>query len=321
VEKLLLTLGIIFAGLFIGCGIQLYGRRKRLDLARLRSAIQRVCLLGLVPVTVTASIWILDLHNPLILVLPLLGAAAIVAGGFYAFISAHLLRLPRSQTGVFIVSGSFTNIGSIGGLIVFAFFGEHAFALMPFYKLFEELLYYGLGFPLAKSFSDGGAAADTAAGRIRAILTDPFIIVAFAAVAAGFGLNVSGLSRPEFFGPLNAVLIPLVSFLLMASIGMGMRFSAVGKYVKPAFVIAAIKLLVVPATVLALALAFGLGTAENQLVLKVVLVLASGPCAFISIIPPALYKLDLDLANANWLLSNALLVLLVPALWFVTGLM
>ncbi len=39
--------------------------------------------------------------------------------------------------------------------------------------------------------------------------------------------------------------------------------------------------------------------------------------AFIALIPPSIYDLDLDLANSSWLFTTALLVVVLPLLLLV----
>ena len=41
------------------------------------------------------------------------------------------------------------------------------------------------------------------------------------------------------------------------------------------------------------------------------------PVAFNSLIPPALYRLDEDLANSCWIFTSAMMVVVVPALYFI----
>ena len=43
---------------------------------------------------------------------------------------------------------------------------------------------------------------------------------------------------------------------------------------------------------------------------------AAMPVGFIAMVPPTLYDLDIDLANVCWLMTNGLLVVLVPLLMF-----
>jgi hypothetical protein len=253
-------------------------------------------------------------------VLPLIGVFALLAGGLLALGAAKILRLGPKQTGALFGCGSFTNIGSIGALVCFVALGEEGFALVPIYKLFEELFYYAVGFPIAKFYSGGPALEDGAAWRARRLLRDPFILTALGSILAGGLLNASGLERPAFYGGLNRILVPLGTVMLLTSIGLAMRFRRVRDYVKECSVIALIKHAVVPMLATALAWSLGLGTAEGGLPLKVVLILSSMPVAFNALIPPSIYDLDLDLANSCWFFTTALLIVVLPLqLWVVSS--
>lgn len=59
-----------------------------------------------------------------------------------------------------------------------------------------------------------------------------------------------------------------------------------------------------------LAAVFSIGTG-------LILNLSGMPVGFIAMVPPTLYDLDIDLANACWLLTNGLLVVMIPLLMFI----
>jgi len=285
------------------------------EINRLRRRLQAAALLYVNPVAFGGAIWALDLSDVRIIALPFLGVFAITLGGVLAYFAARALGLDRGQTGVFVTCGSFTNIGSIGSLVTYFLFGENAVALMPFYKLFENFVYYGVGFPYAKSMSDMVSEQEPIGNRVSDVLTDRFVLVAVSSMAAGLGLNVLGFERPGFYSALNSVLIPLGTLLLLSSIGMAMRFGRMRGYLREAGAIALIKFLAVPGTVYLVGSVFGLGSVNGGLPLKVSVVLASMPVAFTAMVPPTIYDLDVDLANAAWFVTTALLVLVVPALW------
>lgn len=46
--------------------------------------------------------------------------------------------------------------------------------------------------------------------------------------------------------------------------------------------------------------------------LKVIGIPSSVPVGFIALVPPSLYKLDVDLANSAWLITTALLAVVIP---------
>jgi len=314
--KLFMSLGIIVVGLALGYLLQrmVTARIIRLPMTldNLRKGLQRIALLGVLPLTVLSAIWIVDVRSATIAALPLIGVGAIIFGGILALGAARLLRLKPHRTGAFIPCGAFTNIGSIGALICYVYLGEKGFALVTIYKLFEELTYYGVGFPLAKYFSTMDADQESSGDRIKALVSDPFILVALSSIVLGALLNRSGWPRPEWFGTLNAVLIPLGTGLLLISIGLAMRFGRVRFYLKECSLIAAIKFAAVPLLATAVAWRIGYGTLDGGMPLKVVLILSSMPVAFNALIPPSIYDLDLDLANACWFFTTSALIVVLP---------
>jgi predicted permease len=318
IGDILYSLGLIASGLLAG---YLYRNKHpqgivqtEADIAKLRKRLQSTALLYVNPIAFGGAIWALDINDVRIIALPFIGAFAILFGGVLAYIASRLLGLGKKQTAVFVTCGSFSNIGSIGSLVTYILLGEGAVALMPFYKLFESFIYYGIGFPYAKSLSDQVMENDSLSERIVEVLTDRYVIIAVISMVAGLGLNLLGFKRPNFFPALNSILIPLGTLLLLSSIGMAMKFSRMRDYLREAGVIAFIKFIAVPASVYFLGSGIGLGSVDNGVPLKVSIVLASMPVAFIAMVPPTLYDLDVDLANAAWFFTTTLLVFVVPAL-------
>jgi predicted permease len=129
-------------------------------------------------------------------------------------------------------------------------------------------------------------------------------------------LNLTGVPRPQFYARVNSIFIPTIPTLLLLSIGMAMKFSSVRTYLGKSAIIVLVRQVMVPAAVVGIALALGFREISDGLPLKVVMILSCMPVAFIAMVPPTLYDLDGELANSNWLLTNGLLLLLVPALYF-----
>lgn len=215
--------------------------------------------------------------------------------------------------------GSFTNIGSIGALICFVYLGETGFALVPIYKIFEELSYYAIGFPIARYYSDT-EQEETPLSRIKNMGRDPFIIVALSSIIMGGFFNAANIDRPLILGTIVSLFVPLGTILLLTSIGLAMRFRRVRDYLKVCISISVIKFLLVPLLTFSLAYLIGLGEMDNGLPLKVVLILSSMPVAFNALIPPSIYDLDLDLANSCWFFTTALLAIVLPVLLYIINL-
>jgi len=316
--KLILSLGIIAVGLSLGYAIQRLSSAKivtlPISLDDLRKRLQKTALLVVLPVTVLGAIWIVDVQSLSIAALPLIGVGAITLGGVLAMGAAGVLRLEPRKAGALIPCGAFTNIGSIGALICYVYLGEKGFALVPIYKLFEELTYYSVGFPIAKYFSTMDANQDAPGARLKALVSDPFILVAVSSIFFGGILNLSDLPRPEFFGIVNAVFIPLGTGLLLVSIGLAMRFKNLRHHLKACTLVSLIKFAIVPFCATAAAWFIGYGRIDNGLPLKVVMILSSMPVAFNALIPPSIYDLDLDLANACWFFTTSALIVVLPVL-------
>lgn len=317
-SKLILSLGIIVSGLALGYAIQRLSKagliHLPISLDDLRKYLQKTALLFVLPVTVMGAIWIVDVPSISIAALPLIGVGAITLGGIMAWGAARMLRLEPRKTGALIPCGSFTNIGSIGALICYLYLGEKGFALVPIYKLFEELTYYSVGFPIAKYFSTMDAVQDSTAARLKTLIGDPFIRVALSSILLGGMLNLFGLPRPDAFGVLNAIFIPLGTGMLLISIGLAMRFKSVRHHLSACTLVTLIKFAIVPLCATTAAWLIGYGQVDDGLPLKVVMILSSMPVAFNALIPPSIYDLDLDLANACWFFTTSALIVVLPVL-------
>jgi len=318
--KLLFSFSIIVFGILLGYAIQVLSARGLIrlpaSLDALRKGLQRTALLFVNPVAIVGATWIVSIRHVSLAALPFVGLFAIVAGGVLALGAARLLALPPRKTGALFCCGSFTNIGSIGALVCYLFLGEPGFALVPIYKIFEEISYYSTGFPIAKYYS-GSTVAEGRWDRVKGLARDPLIIVSVSSLLLGGALNLSGLERPAVYGTVNAVFIPLGAFMLLISIGLALRLRRVGDYLKEGASVAAIKFALVPLMASTLAWSLGFGSIDAGLPLKVVMILSAMPVAFNALIPPSIYDLDLDLANSCLLITMALLVVVLPVLLFV----
>jgi predicted permease len=323
VGKLATSFSLIFFGVALGYGVQVLSQRGILrmpmPLETLRKLLQKIALLFFMPMTVLCAVWIVSVRAASIAALPFIGLSAIVLGGLLAWVVSRLLKLAPRKAGALIPCGAFTNIGSIGALVCFIFLGENGFALVPIYKIFEELSYYSLGFPVAKYYSRLGGPTGRITARIRGLARDPFIIVALASISTGALLNVSEVPRPAFFTAINAVFIPVGTTLLLVSIGLAMKFRSVSNYVKECLAVSAIKFVMVPVTISTVAAAIGFGEIDDGLPLKVVMILSAMPVAFNALIPPSIYDLDLELANSCWFFTTVLLIVVLPVLLSVIG--
>jgi predicted permease len=319
-SKLIVSFAIILFGLLVGYGIQVLVNRNAITLPvpidQLRKLLQKTALLFVNPVAIVGALWVVNVESLRLAALPFNGLFAILAGGALALAAAKMLRLEPRKTGAMYGCGSFTNIGSIGALICFIFLGEQGFALVPIYKIFEELSYYSIGFPIAKYYSRS-QEKERVLDRIKSLGKDPFILVALSSILLGGALNWSGIQRPEFLRSVVSIFVPLMTVFLLSSIGLALKFRRVREYLRECLAVSIIKFFFVPLLASSLAYVLGFGKLDHGLPLKVVIILSSMPVAFIALIPPSIYDLDLDLANSCWFFTTALLIIILPLLLIV----
>ncbi|MEJ2058019.1 MAG: hypothetical protein P8X39_09315 [Desulfofustis sp.] len=282
----------------------------------LRKALQKMGLLFFMPISFLGAVWIVSFENVRVVLLPVVGLCSLLFGGGLALLVAGMLDKSNKDKAVLYCCGSFTNIGSVGSLVCFFFFGEAGFALAALYKMLEDISYYTIGFPLVRFYSGSSEKKQSTLRRLKGVITDPFVAAAFTAFFLGLFLNLSGIPRPPAFEKITALFVPLGTFILLASIGLGMRFSSVSNYVPESILISAIKFAAVPLFGCTLAYFFNLHLLSDGLVFKVVLVLTSMPVAFNALVAASIYDLDLDMANSCWLVTTLALIAVLPWLYF-----
>ena len=322
-QKLLFSLFLIAAGLTCGYLLQQAIRRKTDQcnpvLARLRKFLQRFSTIGIMPITFVTALWVAPFGDLRVALLPVLGAGIWLAGGGLGLATAAILKKSGSQKSVLFCCGCFSNLGSLGGLTSFLFFGEQGFALLALYKLFEHIIYFSFGFPFARYLKSSDSELRDG-NRLLDVLKDPLFLVATVSIAAGICLNLSGAVRPGFFGTLNSILIPIGLFLILVSVGLGMQFANVRHHLVEGLAISLIKFILLPVFAGGAAYLLGLHQIQDGLPLKIALIGASMPVAFMALVAASLYDLDLDLANSCWLMTTGALVVVLPTLYFLFSL-
>jgi predicted permease len=271
-NNLIISLSYIFFGLIVGYIIQQLEQRKSIrlpiSLEKFRKLLQKIGLLFFMPISFIGALWIIKIDNIKIVALPFLGIFALLIGGILGLTAAKYFRLKRKDTGSMFACGSFTNIGSIGALICYLFLGEKGFALVPIYKLFEQVIYYVIEFPIAKSFSNDTIKKENIISQLKKVFTDIFVTVALISIAIGVFLNLSGIERPVFYKTINAIFIPGGTVILLVSVGLAMKFGKTKNYIKESIAVSIIKFILVPSIISTMAFFLGYGKIDEGFRLK-----------------------------------------------------
>ena len=83
------------------------------------------------------------------------------------------------------------------------------------YRLFEEFIYYTVGFPIAKLYGSESGEREGLLNRLKKLASDAFILVSLCSLVLGSLFNQSGIKRPELYQTVNSIFIPLEALLLM----------------------------------------------------------------------------------------------------------
>lgn len=158
-DRLLLTLGIIFVSLAAGYAFRhaVTTGRVRLSEGTLilaRQRLQTAAVFVLIPISAMLSLWGLPSPDTRLLALPC-WALPPGSGAAPSRCSSPLAQLDGPRPGSLYCCGTFTNIGAVGSLVCVLFLGESAIALVALYRLCEELFYFSVSFPIARWYSPG----------------------------------------------------------------------------------------------------------------------------------------------------------------------
>ncbi len=265
------------------------------------------------PIPIISSFWGFTFEGSGLLFFPVLGIICTSLGGIAAVFLNRVFRIPPKRAASVFTSGMFSNILTFGGLTAYVFFGIDGYVLVQLFNMFITAMYYMVGFPISDQISRGKNRFTLSFATIR---ERPYLLIPIFSMLIGVGLNGFGLERPQIMLDLSAVFIPLVSALMGLSIGITLFIGRIGSYTKEILLISLIKFGIVPLMMAFIGLLVGLPGGVNGMAYKILIISSAMPVAFNSLIPPALYGFDLDLANSAWVVTTFSYILILPLLYF-----
>ena len=319
--SLLKTFLILIVGTLSGYLFQKWNNKNQLFAAeflkKLAIFLQKLGMVWLTSITYVGSLWVFKIDSIIeIISLPFVGITSIITGGAFAFLLAKYLNYNRIDAGSIFSCGFFSNTVTLGGMICFFYLGEEGYALVPIYTFFVRLVYYGIGFPIARMHNiNFYKEEESIANKLVEILKDPFLFIGVTAVIIGLLLNISPSIRPKIYGPINEILIPVSTFILLFSVGLNLKLSRISSYIKECLYISLIKFLAVPLITLIVSLLLGYQSIDKGLPLKICLIMSIMPVAFNSVIAANIYDLNVDMVNACWIFTTISIIFVLPFLF------
>ena len=216
--------------------------------------------------------------------------------------------------GAYVISAMLSNIGTIGGLCAFILYGEEGFAYVQLVAAPQNILMVAAAFPMAKYYYEKHHAAKRQA-KLQLSFREMFITwnqVGILGMAAGILLQVFGVSRPPALGLLFHNLVHVLAWVSLLPVGFLIDFGRARFYYRKVISMLWLRFVIVPVLFyLLFKLLF-----TDQVLLGSLLLMAATPAAINSVITAQLYKLNVDITIASFLLTTVVFVLVVFPLFF-----
>ena len=294
IGALAVSIAEILALVGIGMALRLTGLLKREDVRVVNALIVYVAL----PALIFGAIWPARLSWELVRVAGIAWGVTF-AGLAASWLVARALRLPRAVTGAFILVSSLGNTAYIGYALATTVLGDGALPRAVFYDIFGTVAaLLTVGVMVASHY---GEHDEGRVNPLREFLTFPAVIAVLLALALK-PVPIPGLVMDWLAVPAKMT-VPLV----MISVGLALDWSAAKERKRGLAAVAAIKLLLLPAVALGLALSAGDAGSARLVTLQ-----AGMPSMMLTLVIAERFRLDTRFAAAAILVSTLACAVTIP---------
>ncbi|MFW6060368.1 MAG: AEC family transporter [Phycisphaeraceae bacterium] len=269
-------------------------------------------MLAVVPVLNGLAFWHAQL-DPTLLWLPVFGVVMQIVPGLLGFACVGRKYDHGPERASFILASMLSNRGIVGTITVYILYQQAGFVWAQLIMLLAPIVFYLFCLPLAQFYS---TPTDERARPSLAKMLFTRNQVPLIGIALGTALNVAGLSQPDAVEPMFPWLVHLMSWLFLLPVGYAMRFGRMGEYWTDLLELSAIKFLITPAIIAALA--WGVGLRGEML--ATVVILAAAPTAVMAVVAGRLTRINLHLTLAAFVLTTIVyLVIVFPLILLIFG--
>lgn len=283
-------------------------RQERLD----EEFFQRMMKLAIVvvyPVLALLGFWATRLNLELMW-LPVLGIVLSVIPGIIAYFRAKVKYADPLDQGSYVLSAALSNTLTLGGISAFIIYGETGFAYVQLITLLGSLFLFLVCFPVAHWYSLGGGAGGERLS-VAAVLLSPNQLSAVG-LLIGALLFYGGIPRPAWAAAIFDPLVHLGAWLCLVPVGYSADFGEMRHYWLATLDLTLIKFIATPA----LTYAVGTLVLSDTVALNTLLLVASTPAAIFTVVAVKVYRLNIHIAMAAFVLTHAVYLLLVYPLQF-----
>lgn len=282
--------------------------QSRLDKAFFRRLIViNICIIY--PILSMLTLWTLSLNYSLIW-LPVIGVLLCVIPGTAAYFRMKNKFQSELDRGSYILSAILSNTTTLGGLCAYILYGEIGFACTQMVVMLQNVVMFMFCFPLAQYYYQKSIGGSFSKQSLSAMFINRNQLTVVGMII-GIALNLTGITRPAFVGHMVDPLVHLGAWTALIPIGHAIDTAGMRKYYAGILDLIPIKFILTP--VAAYIIASLLIT--DKMILNTIVILAAMPTAINTVIAVQLYKLNVDIATAAFVLTTAVFIgIELPAL-------
>jgi predicted permease len=202
-----------------------------------------------------------------------------------------------SDRGSYLISSAFANRSVVGIISVWILYGQGGYAAARWVMLAGPFIFYFIGFALGRhyrSLHEGRQPSFSLRGLLFQKNQLPLL-----GIAVGIALNLLEVPRHALLDDVFDPLVHISAWMFMIPIGASLNFGEMRRYVRPVSDLLLIRFVITPLACLAIVLFVGM-TGES---FGVVMVLAFTPASVGAVILTRLYKLNIHIAAAAYVLT------------------
>jgi len=301
IGSLLGVIGAVLGYIALGVALRVGGLLTADDARPLNTLLIWVAMPALIFTTVRR-----EAFDPGFVALPIIGWVVVLTGLALAWALARALRLEGPTAGAFILAAVFGNTAYVGYPVASAMLGDAGLVRAIFSDIFgNTLAVITIGTLVASRYGSGGVKVNA----LKELVTfPPFIALAAALALRSVPVPIQVTSWLEALGK---VVVPVV----MISVGLTLKPRALKGHLKPAGVLAVVKLVALPLTALAIGTAFVADAAS----VRIAVLEAGVPSMMFTMIMGLRFKLDMDFIASAILLTMIGAVVTIPVMQLMVG--
>ena len=260
------------------------------------------------------SFWVIPLDRGL-LIAPLFGCFLVLFPGVIGYaLFVRRLKSPLDR-GAYMGSALLANLGTLGGVCAFILYNEQGFAYAQLIATIQNFLLCIVVFPIAQYYhmkATGSLQQTSCLKSLRDMFLSPNQLCILG-MAAGLTLNALGIERPASLAVLFQSLVHLGAWSAMLPVGFFIDLRTTRRYLPHIHSLTALRFLITPAGAILLTMLLPL----DPILCHTIIILAFAPTAINAVLSARLYRLNVNLPAASFLVTTAAYLLIIfPLLFF-----